>query len=192
MIRSILLTFVLVTISIASSVNNKTITISNAHSISHEYVYSSRGGKKLSELIWDSGEFSLIGMWFRFTSDSNLIIDFSYKTMLNAQKSQMDDYDWLKNDTNKWSHWSHHDNTILKEFIQYDISIQNELQSTVDDFSHYAIFGYMKEFKIFKAYDGTYIYSSDDGFRDKTGNFYGLGITYSEEYSTLYIGYESR
>ena len=175
----------------ANNIVNKQISLSLINTQSHELVYSPSTRKKLSELIWKADDIQLLGMQFDLLLPNSSFIQFSYKTNLSNNNAMMDDYDWIKNDTTQWSHWSNHPNTILNNFTIFDISFNNKLKSN-STIEKSIIVGYKVEKKDFQAYDGSYIYSSDDGFRDQEGSFSGLMITYEEIFNTLYLGFSAK
>lgn len=164
-----------------------TLSISNINSISHEYVYNPYNiDIKISELIWETSNSKLIGYKFTYISDKKNFFNINYKTLLQESSTVMNDYDWLdQNNPNTWSHHSYHPDTILDKLNIFDINI-NILISPKNKL--FFIIGYKKDSKKFKAYNGTYIYSSSGTKRDLTGNFSGLGITYIEKFKGIYYG----
>ncbi len=165
---------------------NKQITITSLDTTSHELVYDPDSGKKLSELIWQADDVQMLGFKFDYTLSRTSFVQFNYQMNL-SDDALMDDYDWLKDDTSQWSDWSNHPNTRLDNFTIFDISINNKIKSDTD-IEKYIVIGYKVEKRAFKAYDGTYIYSSSGGFRDQSGSFSGLGISYEETFKTIYVG----
>jgi len=86
------------------------------------------------------------------------------------------------------------------KFLVIVTSVNNKIKSD-SDIEKYIILGYKVEKRAFKAYDGTYIYSSKNGFRDQQGDFSnpndpfyspGLGISYEETFKTIYIGMNAK
>lgn len=169
----------------ASNFTNKSISISSINSTSHEYVY--QNDFKLSELIWETKDVSLLGLEFDYLLRKDSILNFSYKINISKGDSLMNDFDWLKNDASNWSHWSNHPNTKLENFSILDINVKQYLEDT-NNLNIYFTLGYKIVEKKFKAYDGTAIYSTKTGFRDSFGSFSGLGITYKETFNSLYLG----
>lgn len=181
------LIFILINLK-ASEIINRSISITSIDTKSHEYVYkSSDNNYKLSELIWEAEDVSLLGLEFDYSLSSSTLLNFSYKINIFNSDSMMNDYDWVKDDPNNWSDWSNHPNTQLEHLSILDINIKKLLESK-NTLNAYFTVGYKIESKKFKAYDGTYVYSSSSGFRDETGYFNGLGITYEETFSSLYLG----
>jgi outer membrane protease len=166
------------------------LSLSNLHTTSHEYVYHPLNTNyKLSELIWDSKNTKLLGYQLNYSLENDLSISGSYKTKIKDGSTIMDDYDWLDdNNPDTWSHWSNHPDTTMTEFSIFDISMNILTKNKTYNIDKYIIFGYKQEHKKFKAYNGTYIYSSSGTLRDEKGSFNGLGITYIENYRGLYFG----
>ncbi len=104
----------------------------------------------------------------------------------------MDDYDWLMPAYDDWSHWSHHEETIVTNITIFDAKVSES--SRLKGLSY--VLGYKYDTKTWKAYDGTYVYSSDPGYRDQTGSFNldpnsnVIMITYIQEFHSVYLGLE--
>jgi len=170
----------------SNEIINRQIAITSLATTSHEFVYDSSNGKKVSELIWKADDVQMLGAKFDYSLSKTSFIQVDYKINLSSE-AVMDDYDWLKDDISDWSDWSHHQNTKLDNFTIFNISINNKIKSN-SDIEKNILIGYKVEKRAFKAYDGTYIYSSSGGFRDQSGYFSGLGISYEETFKTLYLG----
>lgn len=99
----------------------------------------------------------------------------------------MDDYDWLKNNTSSWSDWSTHSNTKLDKYSILDLSVYHQLDF-ISSVEQYILLGYKVVDTSFNANDGTYIYSSNSGFRDQTGSFSGATVSYEESFESIYLG----
>ncbi|MGK0256001.1 MAG: plasminogen activator [Arcobacteraceae bacterium] len=160
------------------------ISLTSLDTTSHEFVYNN--GKKLSELIWEAKDVQMLGVQVDYVLSPSSFIKIGYKTNL-SDDALMDDYDWMKDDTEDWSHWSNHPNTKLDNFTILDISLNKKIKLHHSLDSNIRI-GYKEENRKFKAYGGTYIYSSSTGFRDDSGAFNGLGISYEETFKTIYVG----
>ena len=183
-------TFCLLIISFlhSSAIINKQLSITSIDSTSHEFVFNpSNQDEKLSELIWEANDVSLLGIKFDYLLSKKTFLQVNYKMNITDGNSMMTDYDWLKTGNLDWSHRSIHPNTKLGKLTIFDISLNNKLEdkSQVDTS---VVIGYRVENKSFKAYDGSYIYSSSGGFRDLSGDFSGLGISYEESFKTIYLG----
>jgi len=98
----------------------------------------------------------------------------------------MDDYDWLL-ETTAWSDWSHSPADV-KNGTVFDLNISRDLLR----FKNWALdarFGRKKDNWKWTDFDGSYVYSSDDGFRDLTGTFAPeVGVSYQQRMTIPYIG----
>ena len=157
-------------------------------SISNELVFNQTPAydTKLSHLIWEQENASVLGLETKIDYDT-YFLNFEYYQSIFVEDAVMDDYDWVYYGYD-WSHWSHHNNTTFSNFTLIDIDYKYKLFNQENKI--YATFdlGLRIDEKMFQAYDGTYIYSSDGNYRDLSGTFSGLGITYSQSYITPYIG----
>ena len=183
-------TFCLLIISFlhSSTIINKQLSITSIDSTSHEFVFNpSNQDEKLSELIWEANDVSLLGIKFDYLLSKKTFLQVNYKMNITDGNSMMTDYDWLKTGNSDWSHRSIHPNTKLDKLTIFDISMKNKIEDKSKINTH-VVLGYRVENKSFKAYDGSYIYSSSGGFRDLEGSFSGLGISYEESFKTIYLG----
>jgi len=180
---------IVLAVSILNANNNitKELTLSTLNSTSYEIVNDPNTGKQISELIWEAKGVNMIGLKLNYQIQDSHIISLSYKTNITDGDSVMDDYDWIKDYTTEWSHWSHHPNTKLESLTIFDLNFNRKI-SPIFNMESYFVVGYKVENKKFKAYDGSFIYSSDYGFRDNIFDMTGLGITYEETFNTLYTG----
>ena len=139
---------------------------------------------KLSELTWVIDNAPLVALEYTLHLKDEASFSLYYKTNVNTSTGLMDDYDWLYVDM-EWSHWSHHENTLVTNIEIYGFTYESKKFN-----KNYSLtLGYEFERKKWQAYDGSYIYSdvNTSGFRDLTGTFSGLGITYMQELTTPYI-----
>jgi omptin len=151
---------------------------------SRELVYSpSDLNRKVSELIWKINNAQMLGFHLGVDFKKNLGLQLEYKSKLSATDNLMDDYDWIYSNKD-WSHHSNHPNTQLVSADIFKIAIVKTLN--LKPFDLHISGGVRRETRKFKAYDGTYIYSNNGEFRNLSGSFSGLGITYSEEFTSIY------
>jgi outer membrane protease len=171
---------------------NHSISISYLNTVSHTYVYDpSNISYKLSELIYESKNTRLIGYSFDYIVNKKSTINVNIQTKLKDGSTTMDDYDWLDtNNPSVWSHWSNHPDTILDNFSILDIVLNQKIKP-YKHIKQDILLGFKHEYKKFKAYNGSYIYSSSGIKRDQKGVFNGLGITYIEQYYGIYLGYKA-
>ncbi|MCK5293043.1 MAG: omptin family outer membrane protease [Arcobacteraceae bacterium] len=189
MLKIILLSFFL----FATSLFSKNLPIygnvylSQYSSQSSEIVYESNSGKKLSELIWKIDNVSLFGIGFQVPCQNKFKFNLNYQSMITENSGMMTDYDWLKDYTTDWSDRSIHPTTKITNISIFDINLQYDLKNNKYGNRYIVYAGYKVEEHGFEAWDGSYIYSSNNGFRDKNGIFNGLGITYKEEFKSFYL-----
>lgn len=77
---------------------------------------------KLSQLIWSSSDVAMLIAGFSIDSGKNSFINIEGKFGVNEGDSVMDDYDWMYTNLD-WSHWSHHEDTSVKESSALDINV---------------------------------------------------------------------
>jgi plasminogen activator len=163
---------------------NTELSIKSINSKSYEYVYYNE--HKLSELIWKADNVRLLGIQFDYLISKDSFFQFTYKHNI-SNDAYMDDYDWLIENRSDWSDWSTHPNTVLDKYAILDLSVHQKFKSKFN-IETTLLLGYKNIEKSFRAYDGSYIYSSNPGFRDEYGTFSGLGISYEESFQSFYIG----
>ena len=161
----------------------------------NEYVYLD--DYILSQLIWKIDNLYMAGGGISFKPEE--IFGFNADLWLKASEGsgEMDDYDWLLYGAD-WTHWSHHDDTIVTKGAIFDISAEYFPPFLDRDiFRIRSFIGYKFTSFEWEARGGSYIYSSTDSvtgevvaFRDKTGEFNDgePGITYRQTYNIPYAG----
>lgn len=196
--RSIILLFTLSLFFFAQAKTYNSIetSISNFTSKSNVYVY--QNNKKISELIWEAKQVPIINFNLE-SKKNNYFLNFLFSKNISKKDAIMNDYDWLLDSTSDWSDWSSHSDTKVDSIEIFDlyISYKNFITFLRSDIK--TSLGYKKMTKIFKAYDGDYIYSENGGFRNCVGSFGqyndcygsivpgGLNITYKETYKFIYM-----
>ena len=156
----------------------------------NEYVYrGSFSENNLSRLTWDIDDLymgnlgaSVQKQWVAVHGDVWL--------RLFDGEGTMDNYDWLT-DSPSWSDWSHHDDTEITDAKIFDINAELLIpRLSGKNFVLSAFLGYKYETFKWEARGGSYVYSSEGGFRDLVGEFPAgqLGISYEQTYKTPYIG----
>jgi len=166
------------------------IYYSNYSSKSSELVYNDDYSSKISELIWRAMNINLLGTKLIYSRYKNSEIVFDIKMNINDNNSAyMDDYDWLYGAN--WSHWSTHPNTIAKSIEFYELYYLYQILST-QTVKINILTGYSTHTQSFKAYDGSFIYSSSaTSLRDQIFTSTGLGISYSESFNLFFMGLET-
>lgn len=160
------------------------------NSTSNELVYYPNTNQKVSELIYKATNTKLLSLSGRYEIYPEYILKIGAKTLIKEGNNVMNDYDWLDDTTNEWSNWSNHPNTKLTKNFNFNINLANNVYEK-RNFSSAVSIGYFGSEKIFEVYDGNYIYSSANGFRDRIGTIEGLGITYKEKVLMPYIELDS-
>jgi outer membrane protease len=170
----------------ANDVNFSTnISVSNFNSNSEQYIYGSYG--KISQLSWEVENTKLLGVGANIKFYKDFSFFANYKKNITNESGQLDDYDWLdSNNPDIWTDWSTHPNTKVDKVTIFDLGFFDSIKIN-DNFSTNILFGYKNEEQVLKAYDGSYIYTTNS-LRDTTGTFEGLGITYTQKYQSLYLG----
>lgn len=159
--------------------------------IAGEYVYNvPRDRSKLSQLDWQIDAAAIIGARVTFKPLDWLDVRASGFTIVDSDNA-MDDFDWMKGYSgfDSWSHWSHSGDTRLGRFYQVDASAAAQFYRT-GAFSFSGIAGYRFQTVKMNTYGGPFLYSTDEGFRDREGYLPHdrLGIAYQQWWHTPYLG----
>jgi plasminogen activator len=172
------------------------VGVSHYTSTSHEFVYEYDYSAKLSELIWKIEDLPLLDVGVHLRTSKDITLSLKYSTKIGDINGQIDDYDWLADFTTDWSDWSTHPNTKIKDVSILDIYATFPLKNSNSKNKYSFKAGIKNTYHKFEAWDGSYIYSTDldrprdgiqeDEFRDNSGLFSGLGITYEENFFALY------
>jgi len=174
-----------------------TISLDKLNGKADEIVYD--GAKILSHLEWDIKNLNMLKFNFNSQFSDYVGARIKFSNAINGGNGKMVDSDWIgkKYDGNidheNWTHRSISDVKIQKAQL-FDIS--GFLNIYKDEFKFNL--GYKYELFKWRDYGGSYIYSSTNanqtesiGFRDLVGNFnFQRGITYQQQFSTPYIGFE--
>lgn len=102
----------------------------------------------------------------------------------------MVDSDWLdKNKPDIWTHESRHPDTRLNFANEFDLNVKGWLLNE-PNYRLGLMAGYQESRYSFTARGGSYIYSSDEGFRDDVGTFPDgeRAIGYKQRFKMPYIG----
>ena len=153
--------------------------------------------RTLSKLIWKIDELYMAGGGFNYQISSGKEISADLWLKTQDGQSTMDDYDWMI-DGLDWTHWSHHDDTIVTKAGIFDISYKyTPLYFREKHIKFKYIAGYRLTDFEWEARGGSYIYTpgdppNSDFFREDVGTFPDnqLGITYEQIFHTPYIGLE--
>jgi outer membrane protease len=161
---------------------------------SKEYVYDPRTGYMESELTWKIDEALVVGGTLNVRPFDWLTLRLGGWTPCKSQ-NKMDDYDWQVSGQGDWSDWSTHSNTKLNRAYMIDAGLEARVASfgatPVFDKASVSVLAGFRWFNVnWTAYGGSYIYSSNPGFRDVTGTDPDdePGIDYEQWMETPYLG----
>lgn len=154
---------------------------------SQEKVYDL--GQKLSELNWDIKQVPTLHLGLAYHPRDWLTLDVRGWTRMSGGNSHMKDYDWLDGEDADWTHYSNHPDTRLKSAWQAEFSATGWALKR-ENLALGVMAGYQRSQFDWQAWGGSYVYSSDAGFRDLAGDFPAnqKGISYRQTYATPFLG----
>jgi outer membrane protease len=156
---------------------------------SKEYVYDPVTGHKISELDWNINGLAIIRGEFNYRVLQWL--DFNAQGWINLGQGSavMDDYDWLNPNQILWTHWSHHDDTNVRQGNEFDLNFR---AWTIQNPSYQlaAMAGYQRTLFSFRAHGGCFTYNNGAD----TGCFIpgASVIGYKQVFESPYIGLAGR
>lgn len=161
---------------------------------SGEYVYDAAGaysgiaGYKISELQWELKDVTMIGLGFTFPLNERVKLNFDYWRNATDGDGSMDDYDWLLPGYD-WTHWSHHDDTTVRDVSRLDINgAVTFLRFSGGKAAMSGLLGYRRDHLDWQSRGGYGIYSFN-AYRDSYVIFPDIPvIAYEQTYSTPYFG----
>lgn len=153
----------------------------------NEFVYA--GTYRVSKLIWETTAPLLRG---------SISADLGYGISISAEgsmafngDSHMVDYDWLHGDDTheNWTHRSEHPDTSLEHFWTGAATIGYDL-ANVEDAVIRLHGGFQYTDVKWNAFGGSYVYSSDTGFRDLVGSISPgePAISYRQQMPEVFLG----
>ncbi len=161
---------------------------------SRELVYDAETGHKNSELFWSIDNAWVVGGTLALRPTDWLTLKVGGWTPVKSSNT-MDDYDWLVNGRSDWSDWSNHPDTKMNRAHMINAGVAARLAkfgptSFFDRAQLDLLAGYRWFYASWTAYGGTYIQSSNPGWRDVTGSFdEGQAvIAYEQWIETPYVG----
>lgn len=169
------------------SIGDISISYSTLNSIENELVYKNNSNELLSKLIWESKNTKLIGVNTNMNyKDFNIGVE--YKTLYKQGIGKMEDYDWMDDSINDWTHYSNHINTQNTKVNIFDIKLNHNSSIFSNMKLNYGV-GFKYENMKYVAYDGDYIYSfiPTGDYRTITGSFSGKATTYETKKYIPYI-----
>lgn len=156
---------------------------------SQEKVYDTSTGAKISQLFWDIEQAPTLHAGVTLEPLPRLSLALKGWSKLDSGNSTMRDYDWLSEQSTAWSDLSTHPDTRLMRAYQLEFTATAWVLREAD-WQLGMLAGYQKSHFKWEAKGGSYIYSSESGFRDEQGNFPDgeLGITYQQTFKAPFIG----
>jgi len=158
-----------------------------------EIIYNEENASgKNSEIFWDIAGAYIVGGSLTAHLFEKLKIGVNGWAPVTS-KNTMDDYDWYPKH-NDWMLWSHSPDTKLRHAYMFDARAAFELLTTKDTAKIHSaldiIGGYKWLNAAWTAYGASYVYTSENGFRDIVGVFPDgqAGISYEQWWSAPYIG----
>lgn len=156
-----------------------------------ERVYDpDNGGRKVSQLDWKYRNAAIIKGAINWDLFPRLSVGASGWTTLDRKGGDMTDRDWQDPDNpGAWTDESRHPDTRLNFASEFDLNAKGWLLNE-PDYRLGIMAGYQESRYSFTARGGSYIYSSDEGFRDLTGKFQDgeRAIGYKQRFKIPYIG----
>jgi len=154
-----------------------------------ERVYDPYSGQKISHLNWRMKEVPTLHLGLSYQPVNWLSLDLTGWTRVAKGDAHMKDYDWLDGEHADWSDYSDHPDTQVTKAWQADIAATAWALKR-DHLALGVMLGYQRNQFGWHARGGRYIYSSDEGFRDESGEFPAgeKGISYQQTYDTPYLG----
>lgn len=152
---------------------------------SKEYVYDPVTGHKISELDWKINGEAIIRGEANYRALPWLDLNAQGWINLGQGGAVMDDYDWLNPNQLLWTHWSHHDDTNVRQGNELDLNfrawaIQNPSYQLA------GVVGYQRTLFSFRAQGGCFTYNNGAN----TGCFIpGVSVIgYKQVFESPYIG----
>ncbi|WP_162874460.1 omptin family outer membrane protease [Pseudomonas viridiflava] len=146
-------------------------------------------GEKVSQLNWDIKQVPTLHLGLTYNPLDWLSLEARGWTRMAAGNSHMKDYDWSAGEDADWTDYSNHPDTRLKNAWQAEFAATGWALKR-GNVALGVMAGYQRTRFDWQARGGSYVYSSDNGDRDVTGDFpSGLKvITYQQTYDTPYLG----
>lgn len=153
-----------------------------------EKVYDADNGRKLSQLNWSMKQVPTLHLGLKYQPIDWLSLDLNGWARVAKGDGHLKDYDW--DDENAgWSDYSDHPDTQVSKAWQADFAATAWALKR-DALALGVMLGYQRSQFGWQARGGRYTYSSEDGFRDESGEFPAgqKGISYQQTYDTPYLG----
>lgn len=157
---------------------------------SHEIVYGD-DGEKISELIWRLESVPMIGLTASIPLPLDATLSLSAWSRIGRAPAHNDDYDWASEQHP--ADWSHHSQspTTLTDGEVVDAQFRVPFLKTATGGISGAL-GFRYDHWGWADCGGTYIYSSETGFRDQQGSFENIpGISFEQWMYAPYLGVDA-
>lgn len=152
---------------------------------SHEMVYDSNTGRKISQLDWKIKNVAILKGSVSWDLYSFFTLNVCGWTSLASGTGHMDDYDWLNENQPNWTDHSSHASTRVNHANEYDLNLKSWIFQDNNYKAGIAV-GYQETRFSWTATGGAYNYNNGA----TTGNFPigARAIGYSQRFSMPYIG----
>lgn len=146
-------------------------------------------GEKISQLKWDMKQVPTLHLGLSYHPLQWLSLDAQGWTQVAKGNGHMKDYDWFDGEDEDWTDFSDHPDTRVRKAWQAEFAVTAWALKR-DDLALGAMLGYQRSEFGWQSRGGRFTYSSDDGFRDISGEFPAGGkvITYEQTYDTPHVG----
>ncbi|WP_145488970.1 omptin family outer membrane protease [Yersinia aleksiciae] len=153
---------------------------------SQEFVYQpENSGHKVSQLDWKAKNTPTIKMDISWDLLSRLTLTARGWSTLSSGHGTMDDYDWLNQSQNQWTHWSHHEKTNLNYANEIDLNAKFWLLHG-NDYRIGVMSGYQQSNNSWTAYGGNYSYNNSSQITTLSNNVVAIG--YKQKFDMAYLG----
>ncbi len=154
-----------------------------------EYMYGAEGeGYTASELTWKIDSLYMVGLGATIQPLHWLGINVDTWFNIGDGDGYMQDYDWMEETIQDWTHVSFHDSTSVKKGFIFDVNAEMTA-FTNDKVRLTGILGFRRDNFEWEARGGTYTYSVN-GFRNTSGTSPDgqLMISYEQTFEVPYMG----
>ncbi len=160
------------TISFTPDNINADISLGTLSGKTKERVYlAEEGGRKVSQLDWKFNNAAIIKGAINWDLMPQISIGAAGWTTLGSRGGNMVDQDWMdSSNPGTWTDESRHPDTQLNYANEFDLNIKGWLLNE-PNYRLGLMAGYQESRYSFTARGGSYIYSSEEGFRDDIGSF---------------------
>lgn len=152
---------------------------------SHERVYDTSTGRKVSQLDWDLKNSPIVKGELSWDAMSHLTLNARGWTTLDSSGADMDNYDWADPAQKSPTHWSTHPATRLRHANEYDLNAKGWLLNE-ENYRFGAMFGYQQTRFSWSSSGGTYSYNNGEITGESPRN--ERGISYKQRFSVPYAG----